>query len=56
MLFETEVIIEKVVFKMSSEAQKFAIFKKYHKFGNAWSKRLISQGFHSSMIPTTGEN
>ena len=31
-LFETEVIKEKVVFKMSAEAHQFAIFKKYHKF------------------------
>ena len=31
-LFETEVIKEKVVFKMSAEAHQFAIFKKHHKF------------------------
>ena len=32
MLFEMEAIKEKVVFKMSAEAQQFAIFKKCRKF------------------------
>ena len=31
-MFETEVIKEKVVFKMSAEAHQLAIFKKYNKF------------------------
>ena len=36
-LFKTEVIKERVVFKMSVEAHRFVIFLKYHKFRNAWS-------------------
>ena len=31
-LFETKVIKDKVVFKMSAEAHQLAIYEKYHKF------------------------
>ena len=39
--FETEVIEEEVVFKMSAETHQVV---KYHLFRNAWSWRLISSG------------
>ena len=42
--FETDVIKEKVVFKLSAEAHQVVIFKKYHQSQNAWSWRLIFLG------------
>ena len=54
--FETEVIKEKIESNMSSEAPQFAGFflntKKSEMLG---VRGLYFQGFHISVIPTTGE-
>ena len=53
-LFETEVIKEKVVFKMSVKAHQFAIIESM--INPEMLGGLYFQGFHISMIPTTGKS